>query len=282
VPHNWFKHFYILSMLSSMFWAHQLWSRGLAYKLVSDYISEKRVPYVKIETVVYLWICMFLQGTRRLYESFAYAKPSQSTMWLGHWLMGLGFYFFVNIAIWIEAVGSFIEFLCDIEMLTRMTATLRAYDVTEDSTHLYLMPFFRIISLIHVVDCLRRQMEQNRLHCYLFTLPGAPNYQIPSRLGFSTAVCPHYGAEVSVYANLCLITLAVKDGEVFFNSTLLLALVFVYTNLSVTAFGTQKWYRNRFGERAVQGKLLLLPENRGWISWLDPINVKQLLSYVFR
>jgi 3-oxo-5-alpha-steroid 4-dehydrogenase 3 len=106
VPHSWFKHFYLLSVLSSFFWGYQLWSRGAFYRLVADYVSDHRYPMMKIDQLVVLWVVMLLQGSRRLYESYAYERSSRSTMWIGHWLMGLGFYLFINISIWIEGVGS--------------------------------------------------------------------------------------------------------------------------------------------------------------------------------
>jgi 3-oxo-5-alpha-steroid 4-dehydrogenase 3 len=73
---------------------------------------------MKIDQLVVLWLVMLIQGSRRLYEAFAYAKPSRSTMWIGHWLMGLGFYLFINIAIWIEGVGSSASYFVLFSVLT--------------------------------------------------------------------------------------------------------------------------------------------------------------------
>src|SRR5438477_12459179 len=32
VPHTWFLHFYVVSVLSSLFWAHQLLTHGIAFR----------------------------------------------------------------------------------------------------------------------------------------------------------------------------------------------------------------------------------------------------------
>ena len=48
------------------------------------------------------WLLMALQGARRLYESVAFAKPSQSRMHVSHWALGVLYYLFTTVAIWIE------------------------------------------------------------------------------------------------------------------------------------------------------------------------------------
>lgn len=51
---------------------------------------------------------MLIQGGRRLYESFALAKPSSSRMWVVHWLLGLCFYTGITIAVWVEGSGEYL------------------------------------------------------------------------------------------------------------------------------------------------------------------------------
>jgi hypothetical protein len=67
-----------------------------------------------IEGLVVCWLLLLVQGLRRLYESLAYVKIQQggtlrmerkSTMWVGHWIMGLLFYATVNVAFWVERTG---------------------------------------------------------------------------------------------------------------------------------------------------------------------------------
>ncbi|CAN9212337.1 unnamed protein product [Alternaria alternata] len=84
VPHNYFTHFYITSVLCSLFWAWRLrvWEAGRQQQIV--------------------WVLMLLQGLRRMLESYAYTSTSKSRMWFAHWVLGLLFYTTINMAIWVE------------------------------------------------------------------------------------------------------------------------------------------------------------------------------------
>jgi 3-oxo-5-alpha-steroid 4-dehydrogenase 3 len=106
VPHAWFRHFYIISVVSSLFWGHQILTNGPAYAFVATLAEggdpESSTPLYRASI---LWLLIFAQGCRRLYESSAYDKRSKSQMWVGHWVMGIGFYMAVNIALWIDSTS---------------------------------------------------------------------------------------------------------------------------------------------------------------------------------
>lgn len=87
VPHNYFTHFYVLSVACSLFWGWRLrlWDAA-----------------AQLQTV---WALMLLQGVRRLLESYAYTSTSKSSMWFAHWILGLLFYVTINVAIWVEVPG---------------------------------------------------------------------------------------------------------------------------------------------------------------------------------
>lgn len=85
VPHNYFAHFYMLSVACSLYWGWRL-------RLWEASNQQQQI----------VWTLMLLQGVRRLLESYAYTSSSKSTMWFAHWLLGLAFYLTINIAIWIE------------------------------------------------------------------------------------------------------------------------------------------------------------------------------------
>ncbi|KAF9690963.1 hypothetical protein EKO04_011011 [Ascochyta lentis] len=116
VPHNYFTHFYLLSVACSLFWACwlQLWSAN---------------PQLQI-----VWALMLLQGVRRMLESSVYTSASKSSMWLAHWLLGLLFYLTINIAIWIEnPAGSLTSWTC----IALVPAIITAH-VLQHSYHAYL------------------------------------------------------------------------------------------------------------------------------------------------
>ncbi|KAF2686209.1 hypothetical protein K458DRAFT_209284 [Lentithecium fluviatile CBS 122367] len=84
VPHNFFTHFYVVSVASALFWGWRLdlWKARGQVRLV--------------------WGLMLLQGVRRLVESYAYTSTSKSRMWFAHWILGLLFYLATNVAVWVE------------------------------------------------------------------------------------------------------------------------------------------------------------------------------------
>lgn len=84
VPHNYFTHFYVTSVVCSLFWA---W-----YLRILDSPSARQIPF----------FLMLMQGVRRCYESWAYTSSSTSRMWFAHYVLGLAFYIAINMAIWID------------------------------------------------------------------------------------------------------------------------------------------------------------------------------------
>lgn len=82
------------------------------------------------------------------------------------------------------------------------------------------------------------------------------HYQLPEHPAFSICWTPHYLAECLIY--LALAIAAAPKGAVL-NWTFVTTLVFVMTNLGVTAFGTGQWYEQKFGAEAVKGKARMIP-----------------------
>lgn len=106
VPHSWFRHFYILSVLSSVFWAWEYLQRGpvmLAIAKMQDSAGEG--PSMKLGEIYLAWTLLALQGSRRLYESLFIFKPGSSQMSFGHWITGLAFYVAMGVSVWIEGAS---------------------------------------------------------------------------------------------------------------------------------------------------------------------------------
>ena len=84
----------------------QLVGRGSAFWLVANRVDEKHLENsMSLNQVMLCWALVMIQGLRRLFESYAFSKPSSSRMWFGHWILGLAFYIALSIAIWIEGIG---------------------------------------------------------------------------------------------------------------------------------------------------------------------------------
>lgn len=103
VPHGWFTSFYELSVLSSLLWASQIFTKGPGFSSVAWSVApqEATMTYRK---VLVAWALLLVQGSRRLYECLVFSKPSKSQMWFGHWVLGIGFYVATGVAVWVEGI----------------------------------------------------------------------------------------------------------------------------------------------------------------------------------
>ena len=106
VPHSYFTHFYIVSIVSLVFWGFQIVTTGSAIRAIYDHKLPGRYSgSMSMEQVNLLWTLMLIHSSRRLYECIYVAKPSSSTMPLSHYLVGILYYLGAGMSIWIEAIG---------------------------------------------------------------------------------------------------------------------------------------------------------------------------------
>lgn len=108
VPHSWFSHFYVVSVICSTFWGVQWITDGNILRLMASYGYAPATPSMTMTQVILTWFLMSLQGGRRLYESWFVMRSSSSRMWFVHWALGLAFYSFTSIAVWAEGCGEYI------------------------------------------------------------------------------------------------------------------------------------------------------------------------------
>ena len=106
VPHTWFLHFYVVSVLSSLFWGFQILVRGRLLEALCQSVGQSsRARGMTLDQVVITWSLVTVQGARRLLESSFFIKLSGSKMWFVHWLLGMAFYLTLGISCWIEGAG---------------------------------------------------------------------------------------------------------------------------------------------------------------------------------
>ncbi|GAQ11245.1 hypothetical protein ALT_8566 [Aspergillus lentulus] len=235
VPHSYFTHFYVASVLSSLFWAFQLLSRGSAFQAIATRIGPEHLEKsMSIHQVLLCWALMLVQGIRRLHESRIFFKPSSSRMWFVHWLLGLAFYLAATVAIWIEG-----------------TETLMTHKLTLDDVQVTTAPTLRTFLCLPLF--LVASGVQHDCHHYLSSLK---KYTLPTHPMFQRIVCPHYTAECVIYLSLAL--LAAPNGEMV-NKTLLSCFTFVTVNLGVTAAISKRWYEQKFGPDAVKERWNMFP-----------------------
>ncbi|QSZ34931.1 hypothetical protein DSL72_007793 [Monilinia vaccinii-corymbosi] len=233
VPHTWFTHYYIVSVASSIFWAFQIITRGTVFKFLASYSQHDITPSMTVNQVALAWGFMAFQGGRRLYESFTLTKPTQSKMWVGIWAVGIAYYIFMGISVWIEGIGA-------------LNATENPLDFVEFSKPslktCVAVPIFVAASII-----------QHECHEHLASLK---KYTLPSHPFFRRIVCPHYTSECLVY--LAITVAAAPQGQIL-NRTMLAGLFFVVSNLGVTADSTREWCVKKFGVDKLVGRWRMVP-----------------------
>lgn len=110
VPHAYFTQFYIVSVVSSAFWATQLALGGPAFRAVSCLVRNREGAAGMAPTQVWFcWLLLAVQGTRRLGECIALARAagkSRAMMWVTHWAIGIAFYAAMGVAVWVEGSGT--------------------------------------------------------------------------------------------------------------------------------------------------------------------------------
>ena len=114
VPHGWFIHFYVLSVLCSLFWAAQFCANGRVLQDLITWDDNSRAQSLSNDQVMLVWLLMLVQGTRRLCECIALRKPTSSRMWFVHWAVGLAFYFTISISIWVEGTRKIVPCICEL------------------------------------------------------------------------------------------------------------------------------------------------------------------------
>lgn len=95
--------------------------------------------------------------------------------------------------------------------------------------------------------------KQNQCHRYLASLK---KYTLPDEGMFRYIVCPHYTCECLLYVAIAWIAAPSRQP---FNKSVLFGLLFVAVNLGATAFGTKKWYAEKFGADKVAARWYMIP-----------------------
>ncbi|OJK02808.1 hypothetical protein ASPACDRAFT_40121 [Aspergillus aculeatus ATCC 16872] len=235
VPHSYFTQFYVASVAASVFWGVQLLCRGAAFQAFAMRVSPDHLQRsMTINQILLCWVCMLLQGVRRLYECFVFSRPSASRMWFIHWLVGLAFYLGMSVAVWAEGAG-----------------TLLARPIALDDVKVTIAPSLRTFVFLPIF--LLASGLQHDAHHYLFSLK---KYTLPTHPLFHRLVCPHYTAECVIYLSLAFLA-APQGGTI--NKTILAAMAFVAINLGLTTANTRRWYIQKFGRSSMQGKWNMIP-----------------------
>ncbi|KAB5558653.1 3-oxo-5-alpha-steroid 4-dehydrogenase [Coniochaeta sp. 2T2.1] len=231
IPHSWFGGFYVVSVAGSIFWLVQHLVDGSILHFLASWQVAASGPGMEPGQVVLLWAMMFLQGSRRLLESYLLVRPgSKSTMWIVHWLVGHVYYIMLSLTVWIEG------------------SAILQRKVLSDLTGL-VSPKTVIATLVYLFAAI----SQSQCHEHL---AGLKKYSLPTRGAFQFLMCPHYLFECLLY--LAMAVAGAPKGALC-NRTLLCSVLFAGCNLGVTAGVTGKWYKEKFGADAVKKRWNMIP-----------------------
>jgi 3-oxo-5-alpha-steroid 4-dehydrogenase 3 / polyprenol reductase len=238
VPHSWFLHYYIVSISLSLFWGYQLFTRGSIILWVASQTSQDVQNSMSLERVYLAWALLTFQGCRRFHETVAYNKSSQSTMPLSIYLIGVIYYLFDSVGVWIEGSAT----ILNAKPLTWMELFNKVAHSAPSFRTILCLPLFMIASGI-----------QNDCHRYLASLP---KYTLPDHPIFHRMVCPHYFMECLIYLSLSL--LAAPKGQIL-NKTIFTTLLFTTVNLGLVAKGAKDWSIKKFGREKVEPRWRMIP-----------------------
>ncbi|RMD42413.1 hypothetical protein DV735_g2745, partial [Chaetothyriales sp. CBS 134920] len=235
VPHSAFWHFYAFSIactsLSIVAVGLNLLAIGEERGDNSD-SSGNSNGKLEVSTLARAALCLSLmgcQGIRRLWECISQSRggPSTSSMWIGHYLIGMAFYACVNLGILAEHLRS-LSVLGSTEAADGGVLLGRGLGVWVQTT-----AFAGFVAA---------SWKQHVYHRYLASLK---KYTLPAEGAFRIIVAPHYTAECVIYLALAILS-APAGGK--FNVTILYALAFTIVNLGTTADGTKRWMLVKFSE----------------------------------
>ena len=137
-----------------------------------------------------------------------------------------------------------------------------------------------LLDIFSIIGCLYFQYQQYRHHVLLANLrkkikkSESKSYSIPVGGWFEYISCPHYFSEIMIYVTFAILmhgnttdlTEQWKDTQTLFgdaNATLhnkhWILLVWVTTNLSISANRTHQWYIDNYGETYPQKRKCLFP-----------------------
>ncbi|ODV97629.1 hypothetical protein PACTADRAFT_140345 [Pachysolen tannophilus NRRL Y-2460] len=233
LPKSWFIHFYVISFIcSSLFiiFLISLKNKSLVLGdetldflqkfIISPNSIQTPLPYDISLLVLFLNL---IQASRRLYECYFNFKPNKfSKINVSHYVVGIFFYFAINVNILIKTIPNFIDESSIIEKKIN------------SKTLFNLRIIFSILLFIIA------SIDQHINHVHLSKLV---KYSIPRFGLFKLCCCAHYFDEILLYLSEFIILMTDRTAFVI--------LVWVLVNLSVSSNETFKFYQKKSKE---QGK----------------------------
>jgi 3-oxo-5-alpha-steroid 4-dehydrogenase 3 / polyprenol reductase len=224
-----------------------------------------RSPYEKVFAVS--TGLLYLHFVRRLYEcTYVHKWKETSVMHIAGYLVGVIHY------IWLPHIfirlpcercweSMFPQFYPSVLFPTRATSLGSPY--LRSNLTAYNMGQFIGIGL-----CIYGQYQQHRHHVLLANLrkPSAKaessvksgQYSLPTDGWFQFVTCPHYLAEILIYASFTIL-LELEKPTPYYGYRHYLVLTWVASNLTLSALINHRWYQKNLPPTVMAGKKAILP-----------------------
>jgi 3-oxo-5-alpha-steroid 4-dehydrogenase 3 len=250
VPKAWFRHFYLLGILTTLMFV------ALELPTTTTTINDA--------TIVLRWICamvlLLLHLVRRWYECYHVHSYGTSRMHIAGYVVGMLHYVMLPWNFTIIATHQRVN-----------DSASHHHQQQHHSINTTSVLFFWMTLILGSSLCLYGQYEQHLHHVILSQLRRNKKdtknnnnnsimstmnmmYAIPHGRWFVYVSCPHYLAEIGIYLGLVLVLVGVWMTPNNNNTVLVLPrvdvcalLVWVMTNLTVSAWNTHQWYLDTFG-----------------------------------
>ncbi|KAF6169478.1 hypothetical protein GIB67_004759 [Kingdonia uniflora] len=268
VPQRYFLHFYIVAvvwtsslLLMMWFYAYKmvpLGSDSLHHSIVASYLTggshifsmhkshSTPVEYrYRVWRTVFLLILMEVQVLRRLYETiYVFNYSPSARMHIFGYLTGLFFYIAAPLSLCSNYVAGVLMFVTQLVAKFIVNGKDNMPFIEFDWLG-YVKPLAKLgwSEWIGASIFIWGWIHQRRCHAILGSIrehkEEVDKYVIPHGDWFKFVSCPHYLAEIVIYAGL----LVASRG---LDLTIWLLVGFVVANLSFAAAETQRWYFRKF------------------------------------
>jgi 3-oxo-5-alpha-steroid 4-dehydrogenase 3 len=208
VPKSYFRHMYVVGILSGLYFAMNAISRPTRL-----HILHQQQTYV-------VFAFYLFQVGRRSYETFYLTIYGESRMHMAAYLLGLVYYILVPMSLSQQASSATSEAVP--VMFARLLLAFAVFVVSSFAQYETHAQLFK--------NKLRMMNKRNELDGDSEKM----QYPLPRGLMFDWVLCPHYTAEIGVYLSFVLVRP--------YNLSSWAMLVWVIANLSVSADNHYRYY----------------------------------------
>ncbi|KAI9145419.1 hypothetical protein BKA69DRAFT_1121785 [Paraphysoderma sedebokerense] len=180
-------------------------------------------------TTVLLFSLYQIHLARRLYEQLFIFPKTKSKMHIGHYLLGITFYVFIVMALWVDLVPLSNPWNPEAAPFRISTLTVSQFTFV----------------IVFLVSNWMQHMVHRKLAVSRASLKGI--YHLPTGPYFRYIVSPHYFFEIAIYLSLWRISCGQLKGERSLKGTLVYVVIWCIISLSINAHQSWKYYESTVG-----------------------------------